>query len=84
MALGSWCEVEQEAVGVDGHRRLCLNAEERSFPGGVTEHGGSWTRGGGDVLRASGHWLQVALLEQGGYTRWPPEVLSCLSCSVIL
>lgn len=38
---------------------------------------------GGDVLRASRHWLQVALLEQGGCTRWPPEVLSSLGCSVI-
>lgn len=84
MALRSWCEAGQEAVGTDGHRRLCLNAEECSFPKGVTEPGGSLTRGGGDVLMASGHWPQVALLEQGGCTRWPQEVLSSLSCSVIL
>ena len=31
-----------------------------------------------------GNWLQVALLEQGVWTRWPPEVPSNLNHSVIL
>lgn len=35
-------------------------------------------------LSSLGNWLQVALLEQSGWTRWFPEVPSNLNYSVIL
>ena len=36
------------------------------------------------IKKRPGYWLWVALLEQGGWTRRPPEIPSNLSHAVIL
>lgn len=72
-----WCPVmDEEVMGANWHNRPCVNARKQVWPStGTGCPGRLWSLHPWRYWKTVwGNWFYVALLEQGGWVSWFPEV----------